>query len=419
MSKEVVSRMRVRILPANLFVGVSVMVYVGIDIGKNHHEVGAVNTEGKKLGKTLRFANTAEGFQKAMEFISSKQEGEAFPRICMEATGHYWLALYSYLFEQGFSISVINPIQSDSIRNTRLRPAKTDVIDAYLIADVLRFGQYEETHLADEDLIALRNLARFRMAIVDTCSDFKRRVITLLDQVFPEYEKIFSNVFGQTSKAFLKTCGTPEQCIDIPTKTLSTLLKKASRGRFSSAKAQQLKEAARNSCGVKLANDAFAFQLHLLIEQIEFTEGQVEQIDAQIASQLEKVNSVVMTIPGVGPSLGAIIVGEIGDISRFSTPSKLVAFSGIDPSVMQSGNFAGTHNRLSKRGSPYLRRAIWQAAVVASRTDPVFEAFYEKKRAEGKSHGTAIGAVARKLTYTIFAVLKANKPYEIRQQTIG
>ena len=417
MSKEVVSRMRVRILPANLIVGVSVMVYVGIDIGKNHHEVGAVNAEGKKLGKTLRFANTAEGFQKAKEFIHSKQEGEVFPRICMEATGAYWLALYSYLFAQGFSISVINPIQSDSLRNTRLRPAKTDVIDAYLIADVLRFGQYEETHLADEDLIALRNLARFRMAIVDTCSDFKRRVITLLDQVFPEYEKIFSNVFGQTSKAFLKTCGTPEQCIDIPTKTLSTLLKKASRGRFSSAKAQQLKEAARTSCGVKLANDAFAFQLHLLIEQIEFTEGQVEQIEAQIASQLEKVNSVVMTIPGVGPSLGAIIVGEIGDINRFATPGKLVAFAGIDPSVMQSGNFSGTHNRLSKRGSPYLRRAIWQAAVVASRTDPVFEAFYEKKRAEGKSHGTAIGAVARKLTYTIFAVLKAKKPYKIRQQS--
>jgi transposase len=334
----------------------------------------------------------------------------------MEATGHYWLALYSYLFEQGFDISVINPIQSDSLRNFHIRQTKTDSVDSFLIAEVIRFGQYEPTKLADEDVIALRNLARFRESMVDTCSDYKRQVVALLDQVFPEYEKLFSDVFGGSSKAFLKTCGTPEQCIQINTKTLSTLLRKASRGRFGTSKAQEIKSAAKDSIGVRIAAKTFAFQIQLLIQQIEFTESQVDQIDDQIAVQLKKVNSVVMTIPGVGPATGAIIVGEIGDVNRFANPSKLVAFAGIDPTVMQSGNFSGAHNRLSKRGSPYLRRAIWMAAVIASRSDPVFKAFYEKKRSEGKSHGTSIGAVARKLTYTIFAVLKANKPYEIRLQ---
>ncbi len=392
------------------------MLYMGIDVGKNNHEAGMINAEGKHLGKSLRFSNTSEGYVRLVSFIRDKRSADEPLKIGMEATGHYWLALYSYLFEQGFDISVINPIQSDSLRNFHIRQTKTDSVDSFLIAEVIRFGQYEPTKLADEDVIALRNLARFRESMVDTCSDYKRQVVALLDQVFPEYEKLFSDVFGESSKAFLKTCGTPEQCIQINTKTLSTLLRKASNGRFGTDKAQELKSAARDSIGVRIATKTFAFQLQMLIQQIEFTESQVDQIDDQIAEQLKKVNSVVMTIPGVGPATGAIIVGEIGDVNRFANPSKLVAFAGIDPTVMQSGNFSGAHNRLSKRGSPYLRRAIWMAAVVASRSDPVFKAFYEKKRSEGKSHGTSIGAVARKLTYTIFAVLKANKPYEIRLQ---
>lgn len=390
------------------------MLYMGIDIGKNHHETGIINAEGKHLGQSLRFANDAEGYAKLLQFIKTKRPLDEPFKIGMEATGHYWLALYSFLFGQSFDVSVINPIQSDSLRNFNIRRTKTDSVDSFLIAEVLRFGQYEPTRLADEDIIALRNLSRFREGIVDTCSDFKRQVIALLDQVFPEYEKLFSDVFGSGSKAFLKSYGTPEQCLHVTTKTLSTLLKKTSRGRFGATKAQELKSAAKMSCGVKMANETFAFQLQLLIQQIEFTEKQVDQIDEQIAKQLKKANTVVTTIPGVGPSLGATIVGEIGDITRFSNPKKLVAYAGIDPTVMQSGAFSGSHNRLSKRGSPYLRRAIWMAAVIASRNDPVFKAFYEKKRDEGKAYGTAIGAVARKLTYTIYAVLTTNKPYEIR-----
>lgn len=390
------------------------MLYLGIDIGKNNHEAGIVNTDGSHKGNSLRFGNTSEGFNKLLKFITVKNPAREELRIGMEATGHYWLALYAFLHKHGFSISVINPIQSDSLRNFNIRQTKTDAVDCFLVAEVIRFGQYTETHLADEDMVALRNLARFRESMVDTCSTYKLQVIAVLDQVFPEYEKLFSNIFGKSSKAFLKTYGTPEQCIEANTKSLATLLRKASKGRHSTAKAQELKAAATSSCGFDLATDAFAFQIRVLIEQIEYTESQINQIDKQIKQQLEKINSVILSIPGVGPATGAIILGEIGDINRFSNPKKLVAFAGIDPTVMQSGNYSGTHNRLSKRGSPFLRRAIWMSAVVACRHDPVFKAFYEKKRAEGKAHGTAVGAVARKLTYTIHAVLKANKPYEIR-----
>ena len=202
-------------------------------------------------------------------------------------------------------------------------------------------------------------------------------------------------------------------------KSLAALLSKASRGRHGTEKAGEIKDLAANSVGVTLCADTFAFQLRLLIEQIEFTEKQIEKIDKLLARLLKKLNSVIMTIPGVGPVTGAIIPGETGNVNRFDNPKKLVAFAGIDPTVRQSGNYSGTNNRLSKRGSPYLRRAIWMSAVVAARFDPVFKAFYEKKRSEGKAYGTAIGAVARKLIYTIFAILKENKPYEVRLNPPG
>lgn len=394
------------------------MYYLGIDIGKNHHEAGFIKDNGAHVGRSLRFANEEEGYQALIHFIETRlPEDESFC-IGMEATGHYWLALYSFLQKQGFTLHLINPIQSDSLRNFHIRQQKTDAIDCFLVAEVIRFGNFTETRLADEDILILRNLARFRESLKDSCADYKRQVITVLDQVFPEYDQLFSNIFGESSKAFLKTYGTPEQVVDVNTKSLATLLRKASRGRHSTEKARKIKSLAARSVGITLCSDAFAFQIKILIEEIEFTEKQIKEIEKEIGKQLKKLNSVIQTIPGVGPATGAIILGEIGDINRFSNPKKLVAFAGIDPTAYQSGNFSGTNNRLSKKGSPYLRRAVWMAAVVASRTDPVFKAFYEKKRREGKAHGTAIGAVARKLLYTIYAVLKTNKPYEVRLDTI-
>lgn len=394
------------------------MYYLGIDIGKNNHEAGFIDQTGLHIGKSLRFANTQEGYQNLFTFIAQRlPEGE---EICvgMEATGHYWLSLYTFLQEQGFIIHLINPIQSDSLRNFHIRKQKTDSIDCFLVAEVIRFGHFNETKLADEDLLALRNLARFRESLVDSCATYKRQVITILDQVFPEYDSLFSNIFGKSSKAILKNYATPEQMAEVNTKSLATLLRKVSKGHHSTEKAREIKALAAQTVGVNLCSDAFAFQIKILIEQIEFTEMQIQEIDQKIEKHLEQLNSVIMTVPGVGPVTGATILGEIGDINRFSNPKKLVAFAGIDPTSYQSGNFTGNNNRMSKKGSPYLRRAVWMAAVKAAQHDPVFKAYYEKKRSEGKSHGTTLGAVSRKLLYTIHAVLKANKPYEVRLDTI-
>ena len=171
---------------------------------------------------------------------------------------------------------------------------------------------------------------------------------------------------------------------------------------------------AKSSFGITFCVDSFSFQLKLLIEQICFIEQQVSDVEEQISVLLEKINSPITTIPGIGNVIAATILGEIGDIHRFSSGAKLVAYAGLDAEISQSGEYESTSNKMSKRGSPYLRKALFQAAFIAAFHDPVFSAYYQQKRAEGKHHKVAIGAVARKLCHTIHAVLKNNTPYEIK-----
>jgi transposase len=230
--------------------------------------------------------------------------------------------------------------------------------------------------------------------------------------VFPEYEKLFSDTFGGASKELLLNYQTPEDLLEISSAKLASLLTKASKGKFKMSKAEQIRDAAAGSFGVSFAKKAFSFQIRQLIEQINFIEKQLDELDKEISSLLAQTNSVITTITGIGPVLGAAIIGEIGDISRFDSPRKLVAFAGLDASVSQSGEFSGTQGKLSKRGSPHLRRAIWMAASRACFCDPMLSEYYKSLRARNKHHLTAVSAVSRKMCNIIFTILKENRPYE-------
>ena len=190
------------------------------------------------------------------------------------------------------------------------------------------------------------------------------------------------------------------------------LLDKVTQKHFAENKLNQLSYLAKNSFGISFGLQSLKFQLQLLIQQISFIEGQVANVDNKISELLDKLNSPITTIPGVGKVIAATILGEIGDIKRFSSPAKLVAYAGIDSKIEQSGTSENFGGKMTKRGSPYLRTAL-----VASNTDPVFKAFYQKKRAECKHHLTCIGALARKLCYTIHAILTKKCVYEIQSTT--
>lgn len=393
------------------------MFYLGIDIAKNTHVASLIDEKGKNIFKGFSFSNTTDGGKLLLQIIQ-KYADFSNVIIGMEATGHYWLSVYSFLYDYNFhSIHVINPIQTDGWRKgTEIRKRKNDIIDSILIADLIRYGDFVETTLSNEDLFALRNICRMRNYLVQSAGDLKRKIICVLDQVFPEYQSIFSNIFGTTSKQLLLDFSSPadfeELSVDVLTETLETL----SRKKIGQNTAEKLINSAKNSFGVTFSKESLTFQLKLLIEQVQFIEGQIKDCENKIKELMEKINSPITTIPGIGTVLGATIISEFGEISRFDKPSKLIAFAGIDATVSQSGEFEGTHNVMSKRGSPYLRKALFQAALVASNTDPVLKAYYQKKRAEGKHHKTCIGAVARKLCNIIYAVLKNNKPYEVPKQ---
>ncbi len=387
------------------------MLYLGIDIGKRNHVASLIDEKAKVLFKAFSFSNTIAGANSLLGKLAVHTD-ETNVEIGMEATGHYWLSIYSFFIEKGFTVHVVNPIQTDGWRKgTEIRKRKTDIIDSVLIADLIRYGDFDETSLSDEEMLPLRNLSRFRNYLISSIGDLKRKVICVLDQVFPEYQSVFSDIFGETSKELLSHFQTTDDFENISSEQLADVLEKVAFKGFAKNKITQISELAANSFGLKFCRDSFSLQLKLLIEQIRFIEAQVSDVEMEIKTILHKIDSPITTVPGIGDINGAVILGEIGDISRFSNASKLAAYAGIDSSVSQSGDFQSSNNKMSKRGSPYLRKALFQAALVAAFHDPVFSAFYQKKRSEGKHHLTAIGAVARKLCNTIFAVLKNNTSY--------
>lgn len=387
------------------------MYIVGIDIGKNHHEASIVSPEGKQIGRSLRFATTHKGADSLMSFIF-KNIGNSPCVFGMEATGHYWYPIYSFLKAKGYTIYVINPIQSDSLRKMYIRQTKNDSIDSFLIAEVIRFGQFGTTSMADENILAMRQLCRYRDSVISSRTEIKLRIGTIMEQIFPEYEKQFSSLWVSTSMGILEKYLTPENIENTPIDELFEIIKDKSHNRLTKAKAISIKEAAADTFGIKIAQDAFSFQLKQLIDRMNFLDKQIEALDIEIMKYYEQFDCYLHTIPGIGIIGAATILAEIGDISRFKNSSALVAFAGIDPTVRQSGEFNSTHNHMSKRGSPYLRHAIFLAATTCSFHNSPLNAYYKKKRDQGKHHLTATGAVVRKLTTIIYAVLRDSKPYE-------
>jgi transposase len=395
------------------------MFFLGIDIGKNKHVASVLKDDGKSVLKAFSFTNTTEGGKSLIAKLESIGANSDNLIVGLEATGHYWLSLFSFLRDKGFHQHVINPIQTDGWRKgVEIRKHKTDKIDSVLIADLIRYGNFIETNLPDESILSLKNLTRFRTYLVDSISDLKRKIICVLDQVFPEYQKIFSDVFGTTSKEILVKYSSPAELENLSVNALARLLSKLSRKQLGAEKATELSKSAKSSFGVKFCRDSFSFQLRLMLKQIKYVESQIKETETEINKIMGKVSSQITTIPGIGKILGAVILGEIGDINKFDNQRKLVAFAGIDATVKQSGEFESTNNKMSKRGSSYLRRALYQASLVAcvgKKPDPILSKFYRKKIAEGKHHNVVIGAVMRKMCNIIYSVLTNDRPYEVRE----
>ncbi len=384
------------------------MVYIGIDIAKFKHFASVVSSDGEVIVKPFPFENSREGFMKLVEEIENFQD----PLIGLESTGHYAENLIYFLYEKGYKIGLINPIQTDSLRDSNIRKTKTDKIDTKLIVECLMLKKYSLISHQDIDIIKLKRLSRFRMEMVQQQTRIKTQLTGCLDIVFPELPSFFKgNLHLKTSYALLEKYSSAKSIRSARIDGLTNLLYNNSKGRYTYDDASRLKELAKNSVG--LDNPAIELQIKCLITQLRLYQKQIKDIDLSIMTLMEILNSPILTIPGVGYTLGAMIISEIGDIKKFSNPSKLLAFAGLDPVTKQSGNFQSDHMKISKRGSTYLRYAIYRVAFLIIYNNETFRNYYLDKRAQGKGHRVALGHVCNKLVRIIFKILTENIPFNL------
>jgi len=387
------------------------MLSVGIDVAKHSHEACVLDASGRMVGQPLKFPSSRSGVDR---LAAALQELNGRATIALEASGHYWQGLYHHLVTQGFPVVVVNPLQTGAYRSTGVRKVKNDRRDALVIADFLRIGRVRANYIPTEVIVQLRELTRYRMDLEDQIGDAKRRILTVLDRVFPEYPDLFSDAFIASSRALLKEAVSAADFASFDLEELSRLLHRASRGRLGRERAQALQEKARDSLGLAALGPVARLKVRALLEQINLLERQVGEVEAAITELMSQQPQHLTTIKGIGPVLAATLLAEIGDVHRFPSLGSLVAYSGIDPSVFESGEFTGRRQHMSKRGSPYLRRALWLAAHSTRQWNPDLDAYFQGKLAEGKPYKVAMGALCRKLLARVYVVLRENRPYQVR-----
>ena len=391
------------------------MIYIGIDIAKRSHVISAVDERGDTVVESFKLNNTADGFEKLLKRLRKAGATPDNSLAGMEATGHYWVALFDFLTSHGYETAVINPIQTDAFRDVwTVRKVKTDAIDAALIADLVRYKQYAPSALGDEETEELRNLARYRISLVERSTALKNRATAILDRTFPELAGLFSASYCPTHRALLEHCATPEQVRSTDIRTLTKILREASHGRCGREKAEQLMALAMVSVGVGFGSRTLAFEVRLLMEELGFIRDQIDEVERELASLLDRTSGRwLLTIPGIDVPLASTIAGEIGDPNAFENPHKLMAYAGMDPTKNESGETVSSDGKMSKRGPAALRWALMEAADGARKHDPYFGDYYDRKKGvDKKHHYVALSGVARKLMGVILAVMKEERPYE-------
>lgn len=386
------------------------MIYVGIDIAKTTHYAAILSSDGQVLVQPFPFRNDLIGFQKLLSNLSSYAQKDVL--IGLESTAHYGENLITYFFNSGFNIAVINPIQTANLRRANIRKVKTDKVDTFLIAKALMLGCYSLVQKKSVSFMQLKGLCSSRQNLVLLRTRAKIQMNTYIDQLFPELNVFFkSNLHLNVAHALLKEHSVASDIAKLHLTYLTNLLKNNSHGRYSRDKAVELKALAAHSIGIE--NPALPLQIRQLIEQIELFDTQIENVHQMIDKIMIDIDSPIMSIPGIGCINGAMILASIVDINRFTKPCQLCAYAGIDPIVIQSGNFTARSTRMSKRGSSMFRYALINAAHNVVLNNETFKAYYDSKIAQGKSHYNALGHCAYKLLRVIFKLMKDNVSFDL------
>jgi transposase len=388
------------------------MIYIGIDVAKHKHDCFITNSDGEVLRNVFTITNSMTGFQQLYETILSFEPNPSAQnmRIGLEATGHYSNNLIDFLLTKNLNPVVLNPLSTNLFRKVQsLRKTKTDKSDARFISMMLITEDFKPYTPVSYHIQELKALTRHRFRLVHERAKFKVSYTRILDIVFPELHDV---VWSTTQKSMLLTL------LELPnTKAIAhchltrfvNLLSSYSRGRYQKDKAIELRNLARNSIGSN--SPALAFELQQVIRTILFLHDEINLLDKQIKKVMQEIESPIMSVPGISYTLAAFILAEIGDITLFESPAKLLAFAGLEPSTYQSGKFTATHAAMVKRGSKYLRWAILNAVRLVCMRDSAFRAYRDKKISEGKHFFVALSHTAKKLIRVVFYLLKNNQRF--------
>ena len=381
------------------------MIYVGIDIAKDKHDCFITNSDGKVLFKAFTISNNLEGFNNLYQKIESVMEDITKVKVGLEATGHYSYNLLGYLIDKGLAAYVINPLHTNLYRKSlSLRQTKTDKIDARTIASMLmsdvNLKSYSDTSYHNEEL---KSLTRYRFDKVKERAKLKTSVSRLVCILFPELEKLVPTLHMTSVYAMLSEFPGANQVADAHLTRLTNLLSEASKGHYGKEIAITFRKAARTSIGSNMP--AKSLELKHTIKLIQELTSEIDEIENEIKLIMDELNSPILSIPGINYRMGSMIIAEIGDFNRFDSPDKILAYAGFSPSTYQSGQLDGAYSHMKKRGSRYLRYALYNAAKYVCHWDPTFSEYLAKKRAEGKHYNVAISH-ARKPTSNTLKLLK-------------
>ena len=398
---------------SNKHIGGILMVCVGIDVAKDKHDCFIISSEGEILADVFTIPNNAEGFDTLLQAIRRSTRPEDKIKVGLEATGHYSYNILGFLLDKGLPTYVINPLHTNLYRKSlSLRKTKTDRVDARTIAAMLMsdvdLKSYTDTVYHNEEL---KSLTRYRFDKVRERAKLKQSVSRLVTILFPELEKLVSSLHSASVYALLSEFPGTKQISSTHMTHLKAVLKNASQGRYGQEMAETIRNAARSSVGSVMP--AKSLELQHTIRLIRELDAEIEDIETAIQAIVDEMQSPITTIPGMGVRMGAVILAEIGDFSRFDSPDKILAYAGMSPSTYQSGqlSLSGAYSHMEKRGSRYLRYALYNATKHVCHWDPTFAAYLAKKRAEGKHYNVALSHAAKKLVRLIFAMEKSGKAY--------
>ena len=386
------------------------MFLLGIDIAKLNHVASCINSSTNEvIFSNFKFKNDFKGFSALLDKIKSLDVKNLI--IGLESTSHYGENLINFLFKQHFKVALINPLQTSHLRKANIRDAKNDRLDSLNIARSLIFGKLNFVSEKNIDCFSLKKLTRFRSNLIKQRSKAKIQLTSLLDLLFPELQYLFkSKIHSKTIYTLLKKYPSAEEIAALKDDEISNLLYASSKGHFKREKSIELKSLAKTTVGIK--DTSVSLHVIQLIELIELFDRQIKDIVTKITDTVNKLDTKLLSVPGINIIDCAIILGETNNFDNFSNATKLLAFAGLDPKIRQSGNFSATSCRMSKKGSPYLRYALIFTAWNTVRHSEKFNKYYCLKRSQSKSHYNALGHVAHKLVRVIFTLIKKDISYQ-------